>query len=56
MSFAGKACNFISSYRLPSQWHDIFETTADNLELNLDTIANENPYLTVILGDFNAKS
>ena len=28
----------------------------DNLELNLDTIANKNPYLIVILGDFNAKS
>ena len=54
-SFAGKVCNFISLYRLPSQSHDIFETFADNLELNLDTIANENPYLIVILGDFNAK-
>ena len=29
---------------------------ADNLELNLDMIANKNPYLIVILGDFNAKS
>ena len=48
-SFAGKVSNFISLYRLPSQSHDIFETFADNLELNLDTIANENPYLIVIL-------
>ena len=36
--------------------HDIFETFADNLELNLDTISNKNPYLIIILGDFNAKS
>ena len=36
--------------------HDIAETFADNLELNLDTIANKNPYLIVIVGDFNAKS
>ena len=55
-SFAGKVCNFISLYRSPSQSNDIFETFADNLELNLDTIAKENPYLIVILGDFNAKS
>ena len=55
-SFAGKVCNFISLYRSPSQSNDIFETFADNFELNLDTIAKENPYLIVILGDFNAKS
>ena len=56
MSFAGKACNFISLYRSPYQSHDIFETFTENFELNLDTIANKNPYLIVILGDFNAKS
>ena len=56
ISFAGKVCNFISLYQSPSQSHDILETFVDNLELNLDTIANKNPYLIVILGDFNAKS
>ena len=53
ISFAGKVCNFISLYRSPNQSHDIFETFVDNLELNLDTISNKNPYLIVILGDFN---
>ena len=52
ISFAGKA----SLYQSPSQLHDIFKTFADNLELNLDTIANKNPYSIVILGDFNTKS
>ena len=56
ISFAGKVCNFISLYRSPSQSHDIFETFADNLGQNLDTIADKNLYLIVILGDFNAKS
>ena len=56
ISFAGKVCNFISLYRSPNQSHDIFETFFDNFELNVDTIANKNPYLIVILGDFNAKS
>ena len=32
------------------------ETFVDNLELNLDAIANKNPYLIVILDDFNAKT
>ena len=36
--------------------HDIHETLADNLELNLDTIANKSRYLIVILRKFNAKS
>ena len=39
-----------------NQSHDVFEKFADNFELNLDKITNKNPYLTVILGDFNAKS
>ena len=56
ISFAGKVCNFISIYWSPSQSHDIFETFAGNLELNLDMTANKRPYLIVILGDFNAKS
>ena len=56
ISFAGKVCNFISFSRSPSQSHNVFETFAHNLELNLATIANKNPYLIVILCDFNAES
>ena len=56
ISFAGKVCNFISLYRSPNQSYYIFETFVDNLELNLDTIANKNLYLIATLGDFNAKS
>ena len=56
ISFAGKVCNCISSYWSPSQLHDIHEKLADNLEQNLDTIANKNRYLIVVLREFNAKS
>ena len=56
LSFGGKLCNFISLYRSPNQSPDIFEKFADNFEHNLDKIANKNPYLIVIPGDFNAKS
>ena len=55
-SVGGKLSNFISLYHLPSQSPDVFEKFAINFELNLDKIANKNPYLIVILGDFNAKS
>ena len=52
----GKSCNFISLYRSPSQSLDFFEEFADNLQLSLDKISNQNPFLTVVLGDFNTKS
>ena len=53
---ANKLCNFISLYRSPSQPTDIFDQFADNLELTLDEVANHNPFLIVVLGDFNVKS
>ena len=52
----GKSCNFISLYRSPSQSSDSIEEFADNLQLSLDKISNQNPFLTVVLGDFNTKS
>ena len=56
ISFGGKIYNFISLYCSPSQSSDTFEDFADNLELNLDKIANKSPYLLVVLGNFNVKS
>ena len=55
VKIVNKLCNFISLYRSPSQSQDNFETFIDNLELNIDEIAARNPFLIVILGDFNAK-
>ena len=56
IKIADKICNFISLYRSPSQSKDEFESFADNLELNLDSIVHRNPYLIVVLGDFNAQT
>ena len=56
ISFGGKICSFISLFRSPSQSSHTFEDFADNLELNLDKIANKSPYFLVVLGDFNVKS
>ena len=51
-----KLCNFITLYRSPNQCQDDFESFINNIELNLDSIMTNNPFLTVILDDFNDKS
>ena len=51
-----KLCNFISLYRSPNQSQDDFESFINNLEYNLDSVMVNNPFLTVVLGDFNAKT
>ena len=56
IKIADKICNFMSLYRFPSQSKDEFESFADNLELNLDSVVHKNPYLIVVLGDFNAQT
>ena len=56
IKIADKLCNFISLYRSPSQSKNEFESFADNLELNLDSVAFRNPYLMVVLGDFDAQT
>ena len=47
-----KTRNFVSLYRSPSQTKDEFENFIKNLEINLEHIANESPFL---LGNFNAR-
>ena len=47
--------NYVTLYRSPSHSQDEFEIFAKNLELNLDAISVKNPFLTVVLGDFNTK-
>ena len=47
----------MSLYRSPGQNEkDDFETSLQNLELNFDHKAEKNPFLIVVLGDFNSKS
>ena len=55
MKIEDKLCNFVALYRSPSHSQDKFEIFAKNLELNLDAISVKNPFLTVVLGDFNVK-
>ena len=49
-------CNFIPLYRSLSQLQDQFEPFKENLELNLESAVQNNPFLVVPIGDFNAKS
>ena len=56
LRIGGKVCKFLTLYRLSSQNKDEFETYLDNLELNFDHMADKNPYLMLVLGDFSAKS
>ena len=56
MKIKDKLCNFISLHRSPDQYQDDFETFTNKLEYNLDLVMVNNPFLTVIPGDFNAKS
>ena len=51
-----KTCNLVVLYRSPSQSQDVFERFCDNFERILDNLAQNNPFLLVAIGHFNAKS
>ena len=50
-----KTCNFISLYRSSSQTKYEFENFIKNLELDLEYIVNQRPFLFVVLGHFNGR-
>ena len=55
LKIGDKLCNFTSLYRSPSQTQDEFEKFSENLERNLDGLFQNNPFLIVVIGDFNVK-
>ena len=56
ISISNKVCHFTHLYRSSSQTQDKFQTFKSNLKLNLDALFCGNPFLTVMVGDFNNKS
>ena len=48
-------CKLKNLYRSPSQNQEEFNRFLDNLESNLETVSFFNPFLTISIGDFNAK-
>ena len=51
-----KTYNFIVLCRSPNQSQDVFESFYENFERTSDNLAQNNPFLLVAIGDFNAKS
>ena len=52
---SNKLCCFVALYRWPSQSQDDFATFSDNFKMTLDLVSKNNPFLLVLLNDFNAK-
>ena len=49
-----KLCSLVVLYRSPSQLSDEFESFPKHLELALDRVMQNTPYMMVLLGDVNA--
>ena len=56
ISLGIKVCRFIHLYRSPTQTQYEFQTFKSNLKLNLDALLYGNPFITVLIRDFNVKS
>ena len=57
LMFGDKVCNFIAFTKsTASQLQHQFEFFKENLQLNLESAVQNNPFLVVLLGNFNAKS
>ena len=56
LRIGGKCCRFSCIYRSSSQTQDEFEIFLKNFELTLDKIHENNPFMTVVICDFNGKS
>ena len=55
LKIGSKCCKFSCLYWSPSQTKDEFETFLKNFELTLDKIYENNLFMTIVPGDFNAK-
>ena len=51
-----KHCTFVALYRSSSQDQDELDSFSKNLEINLDKLALNNPFMLVVTRDLNAKS
>ena len=51
----GKLCNLLCLYRSSNKNMKTLKTFVKNLELNLEFTFNKSLYLTIVVGDFNAK-
>ena len=56
LSVYGKQCNITLIYCSQSQSSEEFDKFLSNFEFLLDYIATRNPFVSIIIGDFNARS
>ena len=56
LSVYGKHCNITLIYHSLSQSSGEFDISLSNFEFSLDYIANHNLFVSIIIGDFNARS
>ena len=52
---SNKFCSFVALYRSPCQSQDNFAALFCNFKITLDLISKKNPFLLVVIGDFNAR-
>ena len=51
-----KLCTIVSLYRPPSQSANEFGKLLNELNLTMELITQKDPFLNVVIGDFNARS
>ena len=56
VTIGSKKCIKGTVYKSPSQNSDEFESFLSNFEFLLQDISNRTPYLTLLLGDYNARN
>ena len=56
LKIGNKLCSITSLNRPPSQTADEFDNFLNKLNLTLESVIQRNPFLTVVTGDFNARS
>ena len=56
LNIGGKFRNFICLYRSPSQTQGKLEKVIDRVELSLETLCQNNPFLIVLIADLSVKS
>ena len=50
-----KRFTIVSLFRSPSQYADKFERFMNKLYLTMESITQKNPFLTVVIGNFNSR-
>ena len=53
LEIGSKRCTIVSIYRSPSQSADEFESFLNKLNLTMESVTQNNPFVTVAIGDFN---